>query len=570
MKKFTILAALIPAVLLSQNFEETAAEFKDFYYSSFDTADMDGDGKTDVVFNGAIDLDDDGNPDITQNEIYKNNGGTFELYQNLGEFSTHLGDISFIDFDNDGLLDIVSTGLSYNDVVYYKQYRFKNTGSSFELTNTSPGRIYSNIQVFDLNHDGYLDYAVNGIRYVDGIGFSYAVDFYKNTGTDFVDQPDWLPGTQNGYFQIIDLNNDAYPDAVVMGYNSDIEPVFRVYLNNEGTMELSQNLPGKSSGRMAYADFNADGFQDLVVAGSSGSGAEYLAVYFNDGTGNFTDILIIENEGLSDSSVDTADLNNDGYYDFVIIGNDENYDGFAKVFLYDPATGTFSKAEETGLYNLGSGGNLKVLNYNDDNLPDVLMTGFDWYDSDYPARTKLFKNISTGTNEKPLPPVELSFEKTGNRLDFSWSGATDDKTPVNALQYELKVGTSPGGQEIAKYLVSTPFWFLELDEVPENIYWSVKSIDASKVYSDASEEQQMATIDNSLAELIIYPNPASESVSIQSDKPIQKVELYSAAGNLMKTDFNGKQLNLTTVPKGIYFVKIYSEKDVITKKLMIK
>lgn len=190
---------LLPFLALNaQSFEERETLMKDFYYSSGDIGDFDGDGFQDVVMNGAIDSDLNGNVDLTHNEIYRNNNGVLELYGELGEYSTHLGDIRFFDFDNDGLLDIVSTGLSYNDIVNYQHYRFQNTGSGFEAVQNTPGRIYSSIDVFDLNHDGFLDYAINGIQYVEGVGFTYDVELHKNIGNDFEMPTAWLPGTQGG------------------------------------------------------------------------------------------------------------------------------------------------------------------------------------------------------------------------------------------------------------------------------------------------------------------------------------------------------------------------------------
>lgn len=570
MKKLTILLGLlVSSGMLAQHFSEVESEMKGFYYSSGDAADFDGDGFQDVVMNGAIDNNGDGNVSQTLNEIYKNNNGTLEFYGDLGLGSTHLGDIKFIDFDNDGLLDIISTGLSYNDIVNYQHYRFKNTGSGFEQIENLPGKIYGSLEVFDFNHDGLQDFALNGTQYVEGTGFTYDLDFYQNNGEGFDQNSAWLQGTQNGSFKIVDLNNDNLLDAVVFGFDADTEPIFKVYLNNNGTLEFSQDLDPVNDGKMAYADFNADGFLDLVVAGQDIDYNEYLAVLINDGTGNFT-TTVLENEGLSGSSLDTGDLNNDGYYDFILIGNDADYNGWVNIFLYNPTDGNFEKAEETGLYNLGSQGTIKLFHLNDDQHLDVLMSGFDWADENMPSLTKLFQNDSSEENQKPLAPSELSLEQDGNKLIFNWSGASDDKTPTEALQYEIKVGTISGGQDIAKYVVTTPFWFLELEEIPENLFWSIKSIDASRVYSDSSVEEQLSASDYIQSEFIIYPNPASEKVYIKGNG-INSIELYSLEGKKLDIQLNADQsMNVSNLPKGIYILKVQTENSITTKKLIIK
>lgn len=569
MKRITLLAILLPALLFGQTFEEVETNFKDFLFSTIDVADINGNGNMDLVFSGA--LNDDGNY-ITQNEVYTNTGGSYELSQDFGEFSIHEGSIRFIDFNNDGLMDIVSSGLSYLDIVNYKQYRWENDGNSFVKTDVTSGRVYGNIQVFDMNHNGFQDYAVNGIQYNEGVGYEHAVDYFENTGDGFETHLEWLPGTQFGNLQIVDLNNNGELDAVAVGLDPFTEPVFHVYINNEGTLDLTQQFSGVSKGKVKFADFNADGFQDLIYSGNDASGDGYLAVYFNNGEGGFDEVLEIENEGLKDSSVAVGDFNNDGYYDFVIVGNYSNNGNHSrtKLFLYDQSANNFTKAEDTGLFNIGSGGDIQALDYNNDNSLDIIMTGFDWAASGSPQVTKLYENLSTESNEKPNPPTELLLEEDGSRLNFSWSGASDDKTPTEALRYELTVGTTPGGQDIMRYVVTTPFWYLDLEEIPSSLYWSVKAIDASYVYSDASEEQTLSVFDMDVSPIAIYPNPATDLVTIESKNHIQKIEIYTMNGTQIESNLKGNTLDVSHYASGVYLVNIITDQSISTKKLLIK
>lgn len=571
MKKITLLISLIPSLIFSQAFEEVQTNFKDFGFASSHVADIDGDGQLDVVFSGAIDSDNSGIPDTTLNEVYRNSNGNFELLQDFAELSVHLGDIKFIDFNNDGKLDVVSSGLSYLDIINYKQYRFKNSGSGFEVVDETAGRAYGNIQVFDMNHDGLQDYAVNGIQYEQGVGYKHAIDYFQNIdGEDFDTQLNWLPGTQMGGFLVVDLNNDGHLDVITTGLDSNIDPVFLVYLNNGETLEVSQQLTGLRDGKLAFADFNGDGFQDIVAVGNTAGGSRHLAIYFNDTHGNFSDIQVIANEGLGDSSVEVADFNNDGYYDFIIIGNNANNKNATKIFLYNPDSHTFTKAENTGLFDIGGSGNINVFDYDGDNHPDVLMIGFDWLSTGNPQVTKLFKNTSSGTNEKPQPPTEFELEQDGSRLNFTWSGAVDDKTPTASLQYEFRVGTIPGGQDIAKYVVTTPFWFLDLDEIPNSLYWSVRSIDAAKIYSEWSDEQVLGVDDFAVIQFQIYPNPASDTIHIETADSIQDIQLFTAAGTKIPVELKNNQINTSHLSSGIYLLKLEINNTSVSKKIIIK
>lgn len=562
---------MIPLGLMAQTFTEVQTDMNNFYYSAGDSGDMDGDGFPDVVINGAVDSDGDGNVDTTFNSVYKNNGSTLISYADLGIDATHLGDIKFIDFNNDGLLDIISTGLSYNDIVNYKHYRFKNTGSGFVKEAEVPGKVYGSMEVFDFNHDGKPDYAINGTQYIDGTGFVNTIDLYENTGTGFQENIGWLEGTQNSSFKMIDLNNDNLLDMIILGYDVNGEPLFKTYINSNGTLLESQALPAMASGKMDFADFNGDGFQDIVISAQDQNYTGYLGVLMNDGTGQLT-LQEIPTGEMSETSVITGDLNNDGHYDFIVSGNDENNDAVVKIFTYNAANQFFTEDTPTGLHTLGGPGFVHLLDFNNDHHLDVLLSGFDWADSGMPSLTKLFKNVSPETNQKPSPPANLNFTRNGNRVNFSWNGASDDKTPVNALRYEIKVGSAPGAQDIAKYVVTTPSWFLDLDPSVQNVYWSVKSIDASKTYSDASAENVLAVqnINSIDKQLFIYPNPAMEKVFIKGEK-VSAVEMYSMDGKKLNVTLNNDQsINVSHLPKGTYLLQLKIKEQLITKKLIIK
>lgn len=561
MKKiYFALGSLITMSMNAQVFEDVTTDvMKGFYYSSFATGDVNNNGFKDVFFTGAIDSNDDGNVDFTQNEFYKNTNGAFSLGQTFTENAVHLSDVKFIDFDNDGLLDVVTAGLSYNDVVNYKQYRYRNTGSSFELVDSKAGKIFGNMDVFDFNNDGKLDYAINGAQYIAGTGFTQNVDLNINTGNGFETTEAWIPGTQNGNFKVLDINNDNQLDVLVLGLNADNELIFNVYKNNNGTLELSQELKPIYDGEMAYADFNGDGFLDVVVSGLDSDYNAYLGVLMNDGTGTFT-LKEIEGEGLGSASLDVGDLNNDGHYDFIVQGDDDDYNGFVKIFLYNPETGDFTKAENTEIYNLGSGGKVELFDFNNDNQLDVLSNGFDWEDEDYRAFTKLYKNTSTVVNAKPNAPTTLTATDYGNSIVFDWSGASDDKTSENSLQYELSVGSAEGKSDIAKYTVTTKNWFLKKAGLPSNLFWSVKSIDASKVFSDKSEEKTISILsvsDVKKGNIALYPIPVTDVLNLKSDIKVMDFKLYNLSGQVVQSQSQSHtSYDLSSLPKGVYIAEI--------------
>jgi hypothetical protein len=74
----------------------------------------------------------------------------------------------------------------------------------------------------------------------------------------------------------------------------------------------------------------------------------------------------------------------------------------------------------------------------------------------------------------------------------------------------------------------------------------------------------------------IHPNPASDFLNIQFDNSVDELKLIEISNtngqkieNILTSDSN-VNLNISTLPKGIYFVNIKSENNIVTKKVLIK
>jgi len=82
---------------------------------------------------------------------------------------------------------------------------------------------------------------------------------------------------------------------------------------------------------------------------------------------------------------------------------------------------------------------------------------------------------------------------------------------------------------------------------------------------------QMAVSDVSKSQLNIYPNPAFEFINIRTDDKIKSVKIYSATGNLVKTENDHLSvISIASLPKGNYMVTIETDKGSETKKIIKK
>ena len=260
---------------------------------------------------------------------------------------------AFLDFDNDGYLDIYlvnATDLpgSHSQVVSRNAlYQNDRNGGFIDVTNQAGiGDLgyCTGITSADYNNDGFVDI------YITNFGANI---LYKNNKdgtfvdvTEFaeVESPMWSAGASFG-----DYNGDGFADLYVTNYcdfkltdhKNCQEQGVEVYCgpeefsgipdtlyqnNGDGTFTNVTKSAGvfnpNGKGMMAvWSDYNDDGNLDLFVAND---GTENF-LYQNNGDGTFTDIAWIagvenDDQGNPQGSmgIDFADYNNDGMFDLII------------------------------------------------------------------------------------------------------------------------------------------------------------------------------------------------------------------------------------------------------------
>jgi hypothetical protein len=117
---------------------------------------------------------------------------------------------------------------------------------------------------------------------------------------------------------------------------------------------------------------------------------------------------------------------------------------------------------------------------------------------------------------------------------------------------------------------------IELETVAQNLsmqpgeyrLYSIRKLAKTQVVTDISEIELLKD------EIRIYPNPATSEVTVASEKPISKIEIWSIAGTMVN-QLNVSHENQIKIPTGdytpgIYFVHIFQENKRTTKKLMVK
>ncbi|MEJ6792947.1 MAG: family 16 glycosylhydrolase [Lacinutrix sp.] len=101
--------------------------------------------------------------------------------------------------------------------------------------------------------------------------------------------------------------------------------------------------------------------------------------------------------------------------------------------------------------------------------------------------------------------------------------------------------------------------------IDSNFGQSSMVIDYVKVFQNT-----LSVNDYSIKAFKVSPNPASDYITISSEEKIDCIALFDALGNeVFKLYENSKQIDVSFLDSGMYFLKINSGKRIVTKKIII-
>lgn len=85
-------------------------------------------------------------------------------------------------------------------------------------------------------------------------------------------------------------------------------------------------------------------------------------------------------------------------------------------------------------------------------------------------------------------------------------------------------------------------------------------------YSNETLSNKKYVLENNLT---IYPNPTNNIITINSKSPINKISIYNNLGQFIDNlNLINHKISIKNYPKGVYFIKLFSEKGSITKTLL--
>jgi hypothetical protein len=470
---------------------------------SVDWGDYDNDGDLDILLSGYY-WD---NGSFFNTKIYRNDAGVFtDIDAGLTDLSD--GSAKWGDYDNDGDLDILSSG--YDGTNYYSKIYRNDTGVFTDINAGLAGGERSSVDWGDYDNDGDLDILLTG---------SWNSRVYRNDNGVFSDINAGLYGIYYGSGLWGDYDNDGDLDILLTGAG-----ISRIYNNDAGVFtDISAGLQGVyESCSSAWGDYDNDGDLDILITGNDGS--DYTARIYNNDAGIFTG-FDAGLTGVNRSSVAWGDYDNDGDLDILLAGLN-TLDRVAKVYRNNsPAANTIPAAPANLVATPGA--NVVSLTWDKSTDTETAQEGLSY---------NLYVGSSAGSVDRKSPMADLT---NGYRRIVGKGSVQTDTTSMKML---------PAG----------------------TYYWSVQAVDNAFAGSAFAAEGTF-TIDfsNSVSpvddqELLIDQNGTLLTVTESSTPDSRQWKYSTVSGGPYDQEITG-ETGTTYTPNfqafGAYYVVCVSVKD---------
>jgi hypothetical protein len=365
----------------SWSFTEKVLNIPGKTFASMSWRDYDNDGDLDLLYNGLP------NDVSAGTGLYINSANTSFSYFPMIMFQRNSGEIKWVDVNNDGRLDIFSTGL-LSSGAEPPEIMFNNGNNNFSRFITSlPIMGFTSQDWVDYDGDGDLDLLLNGYQFMSA--GDPIVAFYKNTGNGSFIQKPLYNITSSRPAKWIHVNNDSKWDIFISGH--DISP--SVVLKNMGLdsfQSVSYPFSGYRTGSAIAEDFDNNGSIDFLFAGTitdrqcneektsvyiKGLGWKIFPVARTTPVANLNmNFNWVFNPGPSGEHWSWGDVDNDGKDDIILTNNPRMGGGFDPLRIFrNNGNDSFSlifTGTLAGGYNLQAA----VVDMNNDGINELYVT----------------------------------------------------------------------------------------------------------------------------------------------------------------------------------------------------
>lgn len=598
MKKIYLICfvTLITPYLIAQQFTDVTAvsgivsvdELPDLFGSGVSIADFDNDGDLDFFVGTEFGL---------TSHLYQNDGsGVFQnVAETLGINLTYRIRASlWFDYNNDELLDLVllgdcsSIGDSCTQKIEVFLYQQSSSGNFVEVLNSGldfgtrydisiiSDALVGGMAAADINNDGWLDLAITVWgREFAGVKASLFLNNADGTFSDISETSSFGQTDVSRYQPIFhDFNDDGFQDVYVNVDFSENE----FWLNNgDNTFQnIASSIGANSSFNemgVTIGDYDNDGDFDVystnitrVENGISKHNILYKNNKIETGILGFTEIANNDQINVGQSGWDWGttflDVNNDGFVDLATTNGWNQLWGIDQSKFWLNVDGSFFNDVSDNV------------NFNDFENAASLCA----FDMDRDGDLDLAQTIKISGNEKlPLRLLENNYETSTNSNNYivvkprMHNGNHFAIGAVVKIAYGngktgmrlITAGTSFYGQEPAEAFFGLAD-NLTVDEIrvewPDNTVTLVQDIVANQVIT-VTNDNVLSPNDTKLEEVTLFPNPVKNILKLNTNINVDTLQVFNLLGQKIMEYSKVKTINVSSLNKGIYYLKIMSNED---------
>jgi aminopeptidase N len=156
------------------------------------------------------------------------------------------------------------------------------------------------------------------------------------------------------------------------------------------------------------------------------------------------------------------------------------------------------------------------------------------------------------------PTYDIRWKQTGSTVTFK-AAQTQSHTSVSFFDMPLPIKVNGTGGQVAYFALNNT---TNNQYFTETVAFPVANVEFNYEYQ-ILEKNSTVTLDNTLStsdvkmdQLSIYPNPAKDQLFISGLKKQTDFTIYTADGRLVKKGGTESKIDISSLVKGIYFLKI--------------
>lgn len=532
------------------------------------------------------------------NDILYKNDGTGQLLEQKGnilasdaypDFTAAWGDLN-----EDGYLDMIASRRNGSTL-------FLNLGGN--MSPQASGLTFQDAGITllsNLDNDRDLD-----LLAISNYG---NLVLYESTNGQFKIHPSGVNGSFYS-FVLEDFDNDGIQDF--LGADQDqklrlflLDPVSKMFKEYPNAFPPVVGVRSLSAG-----DFDNNGFVDLFTTGQSNFTNNSNRIFLNSGNLKFTSLTdpVLERNLIATA---IADANKDGHLDVVALATDNNYNTHryllqgnqtehhwlriklkgsnvnkfgigARVLLF---TGKDSQVREI---RSGSGGMFsdeQVAHFGLGNIASIEYIKVEWPSGENQwiqnpviDTEMIVEQADAPGPPSPTSPSNLAATVQGPmNIDLQW---TDNSNNEKLFRIERAIGTGAFQtfRVVAPNTTSfTDSTFTNTSQFPLDLKYRVVAVSYVTLESDPSNEATV-TLVSGIADdeetLAIYPQPASLSVFVESNRLIRHIRIIGPRGErVSEITFDGSQeveVPLSGLDAGIYFIAVTDDTRTTMRKILV-